>query len=167
MKLPIFSRLIIGYLIIFVLAMAMTTYTIAQLRQLEKATHCNIEVLWLMCKLRPDFKTIADFRKDNTKALKRVCRDFTVLCKKLQLFGCELIAIDGSKFSAVNSDNKSYTKNKIQKIIQKIDQAIDSYLETLDNEDQTEKAVKACSQKELKEKIEERKALVEHPFAIF
>ena len=67
-------------------------------RMLERETKVNIEVMWLLGKLRPDFKTIADFRRDNLAALKQVCREFTLLCRKLELFGGELVAIDGSKF---------------------------------------------------------------------
>jgi transposase len=72
-------------------------------RKLEQETHRHVELMWLLCKLKPDFKTIADFRKDHAKALRQVCQEFTVLCKKLDLCGRELIAIDGSKFKAVNS----------------------------------------------------------------
>jgi transposase len=72
-------------------------------RKLEHETQRNIEVRWLWRKLTPDFKTIADFRKDNPQALKQVCREFTLLCKQLDLFGRELLAIAGSKFKAVNS----------------------------------------------------------------
>ena len=67
-------------------------------RMLERETKVNLEVMWLLGKLTPDFKTVADFRRDNLKAIKRVCREFVLLCRKLQLFGGELVAIDGSKF---------------------------------------------------------------------
>lgn len=70
-------------------------------RLLEKECHRNLEVLWLLRTLKPDFKTIADFRKDNKQPLQQTCREFTLLCKKLNLFGGELVAIDGSKFKAV------------------------------------------------------------------
>jgi transposase len=72
-------------------------------RCLERETHRNLEVMWVLKKLTPDHKTIADFRKDNLKALKAVCCEFTLLCKRLGLFGGELVAIDGSKFKAVNN----------------------------------------------------------------
>src|SRR5947207_4209516 len=71
-------------------------------RALEAECHRNVEVIWLVRKLAPDFKTIADFRKDNPKALKAVHRQFLLLCRKLDLFGGQLLAIDGSKFRAVN-----------------------------------------------------------------
>ena len=107
-------------------------------RQLEKATHGNIELIRLMRRLQPDFKTIADFRKDNSKAIKAVFRDFTLLCKKMDLFGCELIAIDGSKFKAYNSNDRNFTKNKSAKLIKKIDDQIDEYLHDLDHGDEKE-----------------------------
>ena len=72
-------------------------------RRLEKEAHRNLEVIWLLRKLRPDFKTIADFRKDNYESIKKVCRDFTLLCKKLNLFDRQLIAIDGSKFNQIQA----------------------------------------------------------------
>src|SRR6266542_648110 len=72
-------------------------------RLLERETRRNLELIWLLKKLTPDFKTIADFRKDNLVPIQKVCRTFTLLCKELQLFGGELLAIDGSKFKAVNN----------------------------------------------------------------
>ena len=126
-------------------------------RQLEKATHRNIELIWLMRRLHPDFKTIADFRKDNTESIKQVCREFVLLCKRLDLFGSELIAIDGSKFSASNSNKRNFTKNKLRKLIEKVDEQIDAYLDRLDRVDETEKDVKEPSSSELKEKIDQLK----------
>ena len=94
-----------------------------------------------MGKLRPDFKTIADFRKDNTKALKKVFGEFVMLCKSLDLFGCELIAIDGSKFSAVNHNDRNYTKDKLKKLLQEINEKIEAYFSQLDQTDETESEV--------------------------
>lgn len=124
-------------------------------RQLERATHRNIELMWLMRKLQPDFKTIADFRKNNTQSIRAVCREFVLLCRKLKLFGCELIAIDGSKFKASNSNRRNFTKNKLTRLIKKIEDEIDSYLDDLDKGDQREKDVEKHSSEELKKKIEE------------
>jgi transposase len=126
-------------------------------RCLEQSTYRNIEIIWLMKKLHPDFKTIADFRKDNTNAIKKVCRDFTLLCKKLNLFGCELIAIDGSKFSASNSNSRSFTKDKLKKLIKTIDGKIDDFLKKLDDGDKTEESVPDISLSELNDKIEQLK----------
>jgi len=126
-------------------------------RRLEKATYQNIELIWLLHKLHPDFKTIADFRRDNLQPIKQVCSEFTLLCKKMDLFGCELIAIDGSKFSAVNSNRRNFTKNKLKKMIQKIDEQIDVYLKDLDQGDQSEQNIKLISTDELNKKIEQLK----------
>jgi transposase len=124
-------------------------------RQLEKATYRNIELIWLIRRLNPDFKTIADFRRDNVQAIRQVCRDFTLLCKKLKLFGAELVAIDGSKFSASNSNHRSFTKNKLQKLIKDIDNKIDSFLKDMDEADQKEKDINNPSAEELKKKIDQ------------
>src|SRR3972149_3943790 len=78
-------------------------------RRLEQETHRNVELMWLLRGLRPDFKTIADFRRDHPEALKGVGRQFILLCRRLDLFGGELLAIDGSKFRAVNARDRSYT----------------------------------------------------------
>lgn len=124
-------------------------------RRLERATYQNIELLWLLCRLNPDFKTIADFRRDNLEAIKKVCRAFTLLCKNINLFDCELIAIDGSKFSAVNHNSKNFTKKKLQKILKSIDEQINHYLKDLDQGDESEKDIKDPSPKELQEKIDQ------------
>jgi transposase len=126
-------------------------------RTLEKATHRNIELMWLIKRLHPDFKTIADFRKDNSKALKKVCRSFILLCKDLNLFGCELIAIDGSKFSASNSNRRNYTQNKLEKLIKKIDRKVDHYLQQMDQGDENESSVSDISTEELNDKINQLK----------
>ncbi|MDP4093599.1 MAG: ATP-binding protein [Bacillota bacterium] len=84
-------------------------------RRLEHEAIRNIEVIWLLKKLRPDFKTIADFRRDNKKVLKAVFRDFTKLCDEWDLFGKELIAIDGSKFRTCNSKRNNYSEKKLER----------------------------------------------------
>lgn len=122
-------------------------------RRLEKEAHRNVEVIWLVRKLRPDFKTIADFRKDNTKAFKQVFRQFILLCRELDLFGGELIAIDGSKFKAVNSKHRNFTKKKLRKALEHIDAKIDQYLKELDAVDEEEADVRKPTTEELKEKI--------------
>ncbi len=123
-------------------------------RRLEKETHRNIEVIWLLCSLKPDFKTIADFRKDNKKAIKKVCREFILFCRELDLFALELIGIDGSKFAAVNHSNKAYSKSKIEKLIKEIDQSIDDYLRDIEHNDEDEKNISQVTVNELQEKIE-------------
>jgi transposase len=126
-------------------------------RQLEKEAGRNVELMWLMRKLRPDFKTIADFRRDNPRAIKKVCREFTLWCKRLELFGGELLAIDGSKFQAVNSPKRNFTEKKLTRMIQEIDGKIDQYLKELDRQDKQEAGQRALSAEELKQKIAQYK----------
>ncbi len=123
-------------------------------RRLETECHRNVEVMWLLRKLRPDFKTIADFRRDNKGAFKRVFRDFVLLCRKLDLFGKELVAIDGSKFKAQNSKNRNFSARFLQKVIGEIDERLEKYLEELDQGDADESGVAAVDAKELRAKIE-------------
>src|SRR6202045_4151908 len=84
-------------------------------RRLERETQRNIELMWLTGRLMPDFKTIADFRKDNGAAIRAVCRQFMVLCRRLKLFTEAVVAVDGSKFKAVNNRDKNFTPTKIQR----------------------------------------------------
>jgi transposase len=104
-------------------------------RLLEREAHRNVEVMWLLKKLTPDFKTIADFRKDNLLPIQKVCREFTLICKALDLFGGELVAIDGSKFKAVNNRKRNFTAAKLTKALQHIDEKIAEYLQALDTAD--------------------------------
>jgi transposase len=97
-------------------------------RMLEREAQRNVEVMWLISKLAPDFKTIADFRKDNLASIKAVCREFTLLCKRLELFGGELVAIDGSKFRAVNSRKRNFNRERLSRLIQQIDEKVAAYL---------------------------------------
>jgi transposase len=124
-------------------------------RQLEREAGRNVEVMWLMRKLRPDFKTIADFRKDNAQGIKKICREFTLWCKRLELFGGELVAIDGSKFGAVNSSKRNFTEKKLRRMLKEIDGKIDQYLKALDRQDQQEAGQRGLSPGQLKDKIEQ------------
>src|SRR3984893_772236 len=101
-------------------------------RMLEREAKVKLEVMWLLGKLSPDFKTIADFRRDNLAAIKQVCREFTLLCQKLKLFGGELVAIDGSKFKAVNNRRRNFNEARLAKAIKGMEQKIAGYLERLD-----------------------------------
>lgn len=83
-------------------------------RRLEKESHRNVELMWLLERLTPDFKTIADFRKNNGKGIKNTCRQFVELCRQLNMFDDSVFAIDGSKFKAVNNKSKNYTPSKVQ-----------------------------------------------------
>ena len=118
-------------------------------RRLETEAGRNVEVMWLMRKLRPDFKTIADFRKDNAQGIKKVCREFTLWCKRLELFGGELVAIDGSKFGAVNSPKRNFTEKKLRRMIKEIDGKIDQYLKQLDQQDKQEAGQRGVSPEQL------------------
>ena len=122
-------------------------------RKLEKETQRNVEVMWLMQKLTPDHKTIANFRKDNSKSIKQVFKKFTLKCKNLGLFGCELIAVDGSKFPAVNGNKNNFTKKKIEDKIKSIDKHIQNYFDELDINDEKEAGIENVTPDELKEKI--------------
>ena len=134
-------------------------------RLLERETKRNLEVIWLINKLSPDHKTIARFRHDNARALKNVFRNFTELCVKLNLFGRELIAIDGSKFKAVNAKDRNFTENKLQKRIAQIDAKINEYMreaEAADSEETTDDI--KISREEIAQtvaKLKERKDLYE------
>ena len=122
-------------------------------RLLEAECHRNVEVIWLLGKLAPDFKTIADFRKDNLKPLRAVARQFTRLCRKLELFGGELLAIDGSKFAAVNARDQNFNAAKLQDLIDRADERLAEYLKELDAADAVEPGGAALSQSELEAKI--------------
>ena len=126
-------------------------------RRLETESGRNLELMWLLKRLTPDFKTIADFRRDNRRAIRQVCHEFTLFCRQLDLFGGELVAIDGSKFKAQNSKGRNFTQRKLKRQIQGLDQKIDEYLEQLDQADEEEKDVHKPSAEELREKIEAMK----------
>jgi transposase len=122
-------------------------------RKLERETKRNVEVLWLLRRLSPDHKTIADFRKDNPKPLRAVFREFTKLCKQLQLFGAELVGIDGSKFRAVNGKERNYTERRLTKRLQWIEEKIEKYLRALQQGDAAEDAAQSPTGAELQAKI--------------
>lgn len=122
-------------------------------RRLEAEAERNLELIWLLRRLTPDFKTIADFRKDNLAALRAVCRRFTLLCKELALFGAELVAIDGSKFRAVNSTQRNYTPRRLASLQKRIDENIQRYLQSLDAIDREEAGTERPSAEALREKI--------------
>jgi BMFP domain-containing protein YqiC len=143
-------------------------------RRLERESHRNVELIWLTGRLMPDFKTIADFRKDNRQAIRKVCLEFVELCRELELFSATLVAIDGSKFKAVNSRDKNFTRKSVKRRIKKTQANIDRYLAKLDAVDKEEPEIREVTAKELKQKIasmeekmaelEEREAEVEaHP----
>ena len=109
-------------------------------RRLEREAQRNIELMWLTGRLAPDFKTIADFRKDNGVAIRLVCREFVMLCRKLNLFANAFVAIDGSKFKAVNSRDRNFTRAKMKRRLAEVDASIERYLQQLAAADQAEPA---------------------------
>lgn len=122
-------------------------------RMLEREAARTVEVMWLLGRLTPDFKTIADFRKDNPEAVRRVCREFTLLCKKLGLFGDELVAFDGSKFRAVNSRTHNFNPAKLARIIKSIDERIAAHLAEMERQDAAKPSFAKPSVEELRAKI--------------
>jgi transposase/IS5 family transposase len=123
-------------------------------RRLEAECHRNIEVIWLLRTLKPDFRTIADFRADNRSAFKSVFRQFTLLCKRLDLFGRELLAVDGTRIKAVNNKDRNFTRNSLEKFIEATDERLNDYLKRLDEGDAGEVGTGGARMKNLAEKIE-------------
>jgi transposase len=105
-------------------------------RRLERESRRNVELMWLTSRLAPDFKTIADFRKDNGEAIRLVCREFVMLCRKLNLIG-DTLAIDGSKFKAVNNRDKNFTRAKMKRRLAEVEASIERYLDQLDQADRS------------------------------
>src|SRR4051794_10468954 len=122
-------------------------------RRLEAETCRNIEVIWLLRHLKPDFKTIADFRRDNRAAFKPVFRAFVLLCRRLDLFGRELIAVDGTRLKAVNNKDRTFTRASLAAFIERADAKLDDYLQRLDQSDEAEAATTGARVKGLAEKI--------------
>jgi transposase len=122
-------------------------------RRLEREAQRNLELMWLSGHLMPDFKTIANFRKDNGPAIRNVCRHFIVLCRRLHLFTHALVAIDGSKFKAVNHRDKNFTAAKLQRRLAQIDESIARYLVAMDTADRAEPEVAALKKGQLQDKI--------------
>ena len=94
--------------------------------------------MWLTGRLAPDFKTIADFRKDNGEAIRRVCREFVILCRNLNLFTNAFVAIDGSKFKAVNNRDRNFTRAKMKHRLAQVEASIERYLQQLAEADRRE-----------------------------
>src|SRR5450432_312860 len=122
-------------------------------RRLERECQRNIELIWLTGRLAPDFKTIADFRKDNGEAIRKVCREFVALCRRLNLLSDASVAIDGSKFKAVNARDRNFTQTKMKRRLEQIDESIKRYLSQLDTADRQEPAVPVAKIARLNEKI--------------
>jgi transposase/CheY-like chemotaxis protein len=127
-------------------------------RRLEREAQRNVELMWLTGRLSPDFKTIADFRRDNGPAIRNVCREFILLCRRLNLFSqAAIVAIDGSKFKAVNAHDRNFTQAKLDKRIQEVEHSIDRYLTAMETADRDPSDVTETKTTHLHKKIEHLK----------
>ena len=123
-------------------------------RRLEREAGRNVEVMWLTGRLASDHKTIADFRKDNGAAIRKVCARFVTLCRRLELFADASVAIDGSKFKAVNTRDRNFTRAKMKRRLEQIEESVERYLHQLDSADRQEPSlVRATKTVRLKDKI--------------
>ncbi|QLI80681.1 IS1182 family transposase [Chitinibacter fontanus] len=122
-------------------------------RRLEREAHRNLELIWLTARLMPDFKTIANFRKDNGPAICKVCGQFVQLCRQLSLFSNAIVAIDGSKFKAVNHRDRNYTNNKLAKQREQIEANIASYLREMEIADRQQPDIAEAKVARLKDKL--------------
>ncbi len=116
-------------------------------RRLEREAGRNVEVMWLTGRLAPDYKTIADFRKDNGRAIRKVCAQLVALCRELDLFAEACVAIDGSKFKAVNSRGRNVTRGKMKRRLEEIEKKVERYLQQLDTADRQEPSVARTNKK--------------------
>jgi transposase len=130
-------------------------------RRLEREAGRNVELMWLLGRLAPDFKTIADFRKNNTLAIRTACREFVIICRKLSLFNDAFVAVDGSKFKAVNSSDRNFTQAKVKRRLEQIEKSIDQYLAEIVSTDRQESLVAKDKSERLKNKIIKLKKEVE------
>jgi transposase len=111
---------------------------IASSRRLEREAQRNVELMWLTGRLAPDFKTIADFRKDNGPAIRATCRQFIAVCRRLNLFAHAVAAIDGSKFKVVNARDKNFTRAKLKQRMDQVEASIERYMSALETADRQE-----------------------------
>src|SRR5271155_6101758 len=126
---------------------------IASSRRLEREAQRNVEMMWLMGRLAPDFKTIADFRKDNGAAIRATCRRFVALCRNLNLFTQAIVATDGSRFKAVNSRDRSFSLGSIERRMEQVEASIERYLSALETADRQEGELAEAKSARLKDKI--------------
>lgn len=134
-------------------------YRVQSSRRLEREAQRNVEVMWLIGRLAPDFKTIADFRKNNGLAIKKVCAQFVELCRRMGLLAKASVAIDGSKFKAVNNRDKNFTVAKVERRRKQLEESVARYLSQLDTADLQEPSETITLKKTyLKEKLEKLKS---------
>jgi transposase len=122
-------------------------------RRIEREAQRNVELMWLTERLAPDHKTISDFRKDNSQAIRGVCREFVVLCRRLHLFTQALVVIDGSKFKAVNNRDRNFTRAKMKRRLAQVEASLDRYFEQLEQADREESSIADIKTVNLKDKI--------------
>jgi transposase len=122
-------------------------------RRLEREAQRNVELMWLTGRLTPSFKTIADFRRDNGQAITKVCREFVLICHKLELFTDAFVAIDGSKFKAVNNRDRNFTKAKMKRRLEQIDESITRYLSQMESADRQDTEIAKQQTERLQDKI--------------
>jgi transposase len=127
-------------------------------RRLERETQRNVELIWLTGRLMPDLKTIADFRKDNSKAIRQVCREFIELCRATGFFAQAIVAIDGSKFKAVNSKHRNDTRASMRRRLARAELNIEYYLSLMDEADKEEQLQSTPNTMVV------RSCAVEHPY---
>jgi transposase len=123
-------------------------------RRLGREANRNLELMWLLDRLAPDFKTVADFRKDNGSAIKASCRQFMMICKQMNLFAESQIAIDGSRFKAVNNRDRNFTRAKVKRRIEAINTSLDRYLGQLASFDRQEQAIPKAKTENIHKQLE-------------
>jgi transposase len=131
-------------------------------RRLEREAERNVELMWLTERLKPDFKTIADFRRDNGKGIRNVCRRFVSMCRQLNLFTQAIVAVDGSMFKAVNNRDKNFTPHKLEQRMKQIDESIERYMNALDSADRVQATETEATAERLKEKLVKLKEHMQH-----
>ncbi|MCE2989355.1 MAG: transposase, partial [Nitrosomonadaceae bacterium] len=135
-------------------------------RRLERESQRNVELIWLTGRLSPDFKTIADFRRDNGPAITQVCKQFILICRNLNLFTEAMVAIDGSKFKAVNTRDKNFTEGKLSARMRQVEESISRYLGELDRADRDPTLVSEERVGRLNEKISQLRSQMQKLDAI-
>ena len=135
-------------------------------RRIEREAQRNVELTWLTERLSPDHRSISDFRKDDNKAVRGVCREFVVLYRRLDLFSQALVVIDGSKFKAVNNRDRNFTRAKMKRLLAQIEASLDRYFDRLERADSEESSISDAKMVNLKDKIatlkQEMARLTEH-----
>ena len=131
-------------------------------RRLERECQRNVELMWLTGRLAPDFKTIADFRHDNGKGIRNVFRHFVSICRQLKLLSQGVVAVDGSKFKAVNNRDRNFTPHKLAKRMQQVEESIARYMDALDTADRTQPADLQAKTTRLQDKLVKLRKQMQH-----